>query len=877
MTGTAVISEPLAHGTQGSLLDEERQAAQTISGLIARVDDSILWVASRIFAAPHDRRVKRGGCVFLAHLLRFATLVQLSLFPETEVGDVARIAIPNIFKFCRNKANAWPWCYDATLKYLGLLVAAGVLVTRPDEQGIYYLPLDVYALLPEYAEKQIEKLATKRSKVSRSAAFRRTAVHCALPGKQISTNASKIGDSSPFDALDEQEMQRLMQGLDAVIQQRQGVTLLPSTLAEMAQMIAREIPCILKKKGAFLAKPRGQAVQLIEATGGDCPRYRRQIDDSQQAESAICRATADKPGVSIGKKLLSGATAAHQNTFESPRSATNLLVAGKTGDSWPMEDSQQVESAIIDRAARQPSPRSRQNLLSGAPIAYETDQESPRCAMNLPVISKIADSSPDALSDITSITHNFISLSEERISESVVGGESAIQAENCEVADSAGYDGTPEHPLTNTFSHETLLSWRFLQEAGQLEPGETVQSRLAALLSHRYDDNLRRVRHYMKLLGQDHRALDIAIIDGLVRSHFPDPGCRRATLKGGWVTKQYQAYHSGEQVPEDILAWANTPYSYDAIDAILAEAAARQETAGLPRRRVRPEEVIVDSNLLDARSFWANDAGQGLIYAGCICVDLDGDLFSCIEYEWRRMELLATVLECDHGVSDGEMEVELAAYLDWVSPQVCDRQEEAELLANLPDVLRYCLGKLEKVLDTERYMLDVRVSPLSRRRVITVQARKDPRQFWLLPNGYYVNDFIKWYRRSGQINAQQEEEVAGGEIAVDERGSLSLQEELAEQERDGECMKEPEDFRVGRYLVSFDATGATIEREGTKVRYRLNAPTATNVIDFVRLHRDIVRAMTNDTPQELEAFSAEGQRDVGETGKAEQVIEGEEA
>lgn len=750
MAGKAALSEPLVHGTQGSSLDEERRAAQAVSPLIVRVDDSILWVVTRIFAAPGDRRVKRGGCVFLAHLLRFATLVQLSLFPATEVGDVARIAIPNILKFCRNKANGWPWCYDATLKYLGLLVAAGVLVTRPDEPGIYYLPLDIYALLPEYAGRRIEQLAAKRAKVSRSAAFKRTAIHCRLPGEQtLSPNPAWIADS-PMDALlDGREMQQLVQALDAVIQNCQGVSLLPATLAEVTLLLARKLPHLMKKGSPFLARPQGQAVQLIEAAGSGRKHSQDQIADSQQVES--------------------------------PRSAGNLS----------------AESAISGGSAGKSSSFPHQNLLSRA----APGQESTKYEANLPVAGKLVDSPPEAFSDITSFTLKDLLSERSDITESMTRNESTISPSLAqmadsrgdvadsggEMADSGGNDETAEmaepfeHPLAQLFSHETLLSWRFPEQMQQLEPGETVQSHLAGLLSQRYDDNEQRVRHYMKLLGRDCRALDIAIIDGLVRSHFPDPGHRKATLKGGWVTKRYQAYHVGEQVPQDILAWANTPYTYDAIDAILAEVASWQETTGELRRRVRPEEVIVDSVLLEGSVFWAEDAGQELRRAGLAGVDLDGEFFRCHEYEQRRVQLLAVVLEREKGVLPAEVEAELAAYLDWIGPQVCDKQEEVELLENLPEPLLLYLGKLETILDPERYLLRVQLAPLSRRRVIIVQARSDPEQTWHLRYSSQVREFVKWYRQCEQASAQ-EEEVVGGEIFAGDMVACHSQEEPAGQE-----------------------------------------------------------------------------------------------
>ena len=57
----------------------------------------------------------------------------------------------------------------------------------------------------------------------------------------------------------------------------------------------------------------------------------------------------------------------------------------------------------------------------------------------------------------------------------------------------------------------------------------------------------------------------------------------------------------------------------------------------------------------------------------------------------------------------------------------------------------------------------------------------------------------------------------------------------------------------------FDATGATIEtkRERATVRYRIEAPSATNAPDFIRGHRDVVVAMSNDRPEDLEGYRVE--------------------
>lgn len=101
----------------------------------------------------------------------------------------------------------------------------------------------------------------------------------------------------------------------------------------------------------------------------------------------------------------------------------------------------------------------------------------------------------------------------------------------------------------------------------------TVQSHLTGLLSRQFNGDDQKVGHYMKLLGQDPRALDIVFVDGLVRSYFPDLRHRQDTLKGGWITRQYKEYREGLRVPQEILAWANTMYTYHAMRAVLGETA----------------------------------------------------------------------------------------------------------------------------------------------------------------------------------------------------------------------------------------------------------------------------------------------------------------
>ncbi len=62
---------------------------------------------------------------------------------------------------------------------------------------------------------------------------------------------------------------------------------------------------------------------------------------------------------------------------------------------------------------------------------------------------------------------------------------------------------------------------------------------------------------------------------------------------------------------------------------------------------------------------------------------------------------------------------------------------------------------------------------------------------------------------------------------------------------------------VGPYLVTFDEAGADIEHGSTRARYRVQAATASNAVDFMKYHKRLIFAMMGNTPGELEAFSVQ--------------------
>ena len=61
-------------------------------------------------------------------------------------------------------------------------------------------------------------------------------------------------------------------------------------------------------------------------------------------------------------------------------------------------------------------------------------------------------------------------------------------------------------------------------------------------------------------------------------------------------------------------------------------------------------------------------------------------------------------------------------------------------------------------------------------------------------------------------------------------------------------------MRVGHYMVTFDEAGADIEHRSTRARYRVQAVTASNAVDFMKYHKRLIFAMMGNNPEELEIF-----------------------
>ena len=783
-----------------SLHEREYAAALAVSPLFARIDQSILWTVAKIFASSRDKRVKRGGYLFLAHLLRYSNVDQLSLYPGTEIGDVAKITIPNVLKLCLHKKhNGWLWCYETTLKYLNLLVVAGVLTARPHEQGIYYISLGSYALLPEHAAQQIEQLARKRPKLSRSTAFQRTAIHCTIQDMTaVSSAAPYLVDSASYagNGIDEQDVKRAVHAICLAIERVQHIILEPTAMLEITRVFAEQTVRVFN--GKFVARTKGDLHRILPARFTLSKGNRDGNSNSQEEE-------------------------AHENL--------------PTGD-------------------------------GSACVQY---RESTSKTENLPTVVDMVDSSRVVLSDSVFIT--ITDSSENILSDATSADESTIALTRHEVVDSVPVEEQQKtlvspHPQANRFSVSTFLYWRFPDEDQDYDEGLTEQTHLATLLSYRFNADEGKVGHYRTLLGQDVRILDLAIVDSLLRSYFPDPKHKPQQLGGGWVTRQYQVYRGGKSVPEHILAWANTTYTYDALESTFQAIAQWQDAHGQVRRTCPwPDEVIVDSTRLE--HFWASGAAPGLSDLGYLYVDVEGDLLSCEEYEQCRLRSLKWLLATEPDVLAPMAEYEVATYLDWTQPWLCDPEEEAYLLANLPEKLLRYIDRLERVLDGEQYKVNVRVRPLDRRRIIEVCLRKDPLKAWLLPYPEDIIDFLKWYRET----AQREETERIGE----QGGSLSESSEPGDEVEPGEVVMTPPDtyaemrsqsdeapaplsatpadLSIVPYTLTFDETGATIVHMQSGTCYRITATTATTTIDLLRYHSALVRSLLEDTPEKLQLYA----------------------
>lgn len=627
--------------------EEEWSAARIISPLIDRVDKSTLFVACKLFADPLGRRRSLGALSFLAHLLRYSTVDQMSLFAGSEICDVAKIHIPNMLKMCRNKKiNGWPWCYDTTTKYISLFVAVGVLITHENKPGIYYLPLGAYVLLPKRAEQSIEKLATRRSKVRESAAFQQATIHCTVH-KAAKGLGTSLGELSLGLVLDEQAAQVAIQEMYNVFYQ-EGLTPSPAMSTALLQVFSKHVPSLLRPN------PKDSHRKFF-AMGNQAAVAAHISPANQPAQTA----TANLPTILR--------QSAQESTIPNQEST---------------HDDSMVDSAFSD----------------------------------ITLITLI----PQVLPSDCITEKNTLPLSAES-TKSGSFGENIVDSQPPMVV-----VPSPHPLLDGPLSSAQLLAWRFsgedhLDRAAMLREDHTTDH-LAGLLSERYNHNNQKMRHYRRLIQEDLRSLDIAIIDALLRSQFPDPHHRKAELGGGWITQKYKEHRTGATEPlQEVIAWANTTYTYDKMQTALARVADQQVVLNQPSKRPLPEDIIVDSESLPA--FWTGGGASALFQQGIFYVDLAGDLLDCDEYErWRENEVKE--LRKSDQTDDWDLLRDTRAYLEQrLLPTLCSPEEEARLLESLPAPLKAWLNLLEAITDPDYEELRITIAPVSRWRVIEVRNK----------------------------------------------------------------------------------------------------------------------------------------------------------
>ncbi len=54
--------------------------------------------------------------------------------------------------------------------------------------------------------------------------------------------------------------------------------------------------------------------------------------------------------------------------------------------------------------------------------------------------------------------------------------------------------------------------------------------------------------------------------------------------------------------------------------------------------------------------------------------------------------------------------------------------------------------------------------------------------------------------------------------------------------------------------VTFDEAGVYLEDSSTRARYRVQAATATNAVDFMKHQKGLIFALLGNSPAELEAY-----------------------
>jgi hypothetical protein len=465
-----------------------------------------------------------------------------------------------------------------------------------------------------------------------------------------------------------------------------------------------------------------------DSTSGKSSRSQRLVGDSsrsdfdqrlKEAAIAVRDALAEK-GIAVPAAALQQITAALSEVLLPERSGFGTERQSRGGDS-PL-----VESATLPQADAQ-------RFCSDKQICTEESASLPK---NLPCDPKLADSVVSAHTEFN-ISNSNLSLRENEITEfnGVPVHESAISGQRS--ADSKPVD-----------EHEASLSSSL--DAVQIQHD-------AADLSYLFEKNDSSVGHYTKLLREDHHALRLAAIDAWIRSSWPDRGYKRMKLGGAWVTRQYRAYRAGMVPPPEILAWAQTDYSYFQIKMALSAIDHSQQKTLRPAVRPWPSEVIMPVSEIEDPSFWLYGAAHDLEVRGYLYVDMEGDLVPASRYEQLRLQVVLEwsrdLAEVPPSTLDDELEhtrqeeafirmrEEVEAYLTWVQPQVC-QPEPVSPSCQLSAQFVEDIEQVKAGLDPSLYEVQPLIIPLTGHLLICVQGIGDPEQRWLLSGPEDTQAFI---------------------------------------------------------------------------------------------------------------------------------------
>nr|BBH87757.1 hypothetical protein KTC_25080 [Thermosporothrix sp. COM3] len=301
-----------------------------------------------------------------------------------------------------------------------------------------------------------------------------------------------------------------------------------------------------------------------------------------------------------------------------------------------------------------------------------------------------------------------------------------------------------------------------------LTPEEEVT--LSKALSLYFNNDESKIGHYRKLLQEDAQALHLAIVDCLIRSHFPDSGHQREPLGGGWVTRQYKRYHEKVGALREIEAWADwlleretgpaLIHEYMLLDDILKQVGQWQDSQGMTvRKRPMPEEVVIDHSYL--RNFWHQNGAQGLLLYGHLFVDVEGDILPAEEYEQLRLNALETFVTGEKSEELSEsMCYELQTYVDWVQQYAYTLEEKAELMQRIPREVFDWIGTLRQQLSNQHYKVRLLIAPMDRRHILEVLDLEDMRRSWILRSAEDVATFIGQREWEQAITEEEETEEA---------------------------------------------------------------------------------------------------------------------